>query len=417
MAKLNTLIRIVAVVAILIVSTTSLSYSQATLIIQTGPTSHASYDASGKYIVAIGDSKAHTWDAESGQLVAEILLTGANDLLDATPFGSDGNVLIVERKGAPIDSVRCWNWKANKIIWAIPGHYAAGSTSGNTVVVLGVDDTLWTVDATTGNRLNKLAGYVKKSNDMTLRVSENGAYVVWGGLDSSIFRIMDLRSRQIIRTDRLDQGGSDVRSVRFSTDETNVLYGFARPFAMNIVSGDTTVKLPDLGRVYDLDITADHKYMATISIWRDIVRWDAATGTLIDTIGKTTGLGTTCVFSPDGKHILTSAIDGSITVWPVPTISAVETAPRATAGGVSLTAYPDPARDQLVVHYSMSTAGSVRLALLNSLGDVVLSIEHATEEAGEHQEVLDTRGLASGVYLLRVQAGGRQTARTVRVQH
>jgi hypothetical protein len=76
--------------------------------------------------------------------------------------------------------------------------------------------------------------------------------------------------------------------------------------------------------------------------------------------------------------------------------------------------YPNPARDHVTVRYAVppSAGGPARLALFDLLGRRVRTVAAAPGE-GRAKRRLDTSGLASGVYVLRLQAGG--TAKTRRL--
>ena len=75
----------------------------------------------------------------------------------------------------------------------------------------------------------------------------------------------------------------------------------------------------------------------------------------------------------------------------------------ALAAAVSV--YPNPAREQATVAVpGLAGASAVRVELLNTLGQVVLK-QQATLPASGTQLVLPTAGLATGVYIVRLQAG------------
>ena len=61
-----------------------------------------------------------------------------------------------------------------------------------------------------------------------------------------------------------------------------------------------------------------------------------------------------------------------------------------------------------------SVEGEVRLRLYDVLGREVRSVE-ARAEAGRHEARLDVGGLTSGMYVLRLQAGGQATTRKLTV--
>jgi len=79
---------------------------------------------------------------------------------------------------------------------------------------------------------------------------------------------------------------------------------------------------------------------------------------------------------------------------------------------------PNPARTRATVRYGVPEAiareGEVRLRLYDVLGREVRSVE-ARAEAGRHEARLEVEGLASGMYVLRLTAGGQATTRKLTV--
>jgi len=65
--------------------------------------------------------------------------------------------------------------------------------------------------------------------------------------------------------------------------------------------------------------------------------------------------------------------------------------------------YPNPARTQATLRYAVPEAQDVRVALYDMLGREVRTVVNSQKE-GRHEETLDTSGLSSGVYFLRLQA-------------
>jgi len=80
---------------------------------------------------------------------------------------------------------------------------------------------------------------------------------------------------------------------------------------------------------------------------------------------------------------------------------------------------PNPARQRVAVRYGIpqaaaQEAGEVHLRLYDVLGRRVRSVE-TTAEAGRYKQRLGVSGLASGVYLLRLTAGGQAVTRKLTV--
>jgi len=69
--------------------------------------------------------------------------------------------------------------------------------------------------------------------------------------------------------------------------------------------------------------------------------------------------------------------------------------------------YPNPFNPGTLIRYSLPEAGSVRLVVYDILGQEVSVLAEGFTAAGRHTAWFDGSGLASGIYLYRLEAGGR----------
>ncbi len=96
--------------------------------------------------------------------------------------------------------------------------------------------------------------------------------------------------------------------------------------------------------------------------------------------------------------------------------------PRATADGLSLSAWPNPTRGEMALAWSMPRAGDADLALFDVTGRRVATLHRGMTEAGPHTTRWDGRdeqgnAAAPGLYLARlVTPQGTRSARIVRVR-
>ena len=67
--------------------------------------------------------------------------------------------------------------------------------------------------------------------------------------------------------------------------------------------------------------------------------------------------------------------------------------------------YPNPFNPQTTINFQLAVPGDVRLAVLDPLGREVAVLINQRKESGNHTVVWDARGMASGVYFYRIQAG------------
>ena len=104
-----------------------------------------------------------------------------------------------------------------------------------------------------------------------------------------------------------------------------------------------------------------------------------------------------------GRGIWTRDITGTITGVPGET----------AVTGVQLDApYPNPARAETRLSFSLARRSAVRLAVYDLQGRRVREVLNGAMEAGEHAADFDARGLASGVYLARLETeAGTSTQR------
>jgi len=76
---------------------------------------------------------------------------------------------------------------------------------------------------------------------------------------------------------------------------------------------------------------------------------------------------------------------------------------------------PNPFRNQTTIHYDLPRPGPVRLAVYDALGRRVAVLVDEAQSTGQKQVTLDGHRLASGVYMLRLEAGGRIAHRRITV--
>ncbi len=80
--------------------------------------------------------------------------------------------------------------------------------------------------------------------------------------------------------------------------------------------------------------------------------------------------------------------------------------PTETPAGFSLHQnYPNPFNPTTMVRFALPAASFVTVRVYNALGQEVAMLQNGVAEAGVHEVRFDATGLASGVYLCRMQAG------------
>ena len=66
--------------------------------------------------------------------------------------------------------------------------------------------------------------------------------------------------------------------------------------------------------------------------------------------------------------------------------------------------YPNPFNPSTTIRYGLPRASRVSLILYNTIGQAVVRLVDADEDAGFHEIRLDAAGFASGVYFYRMLA-------------
>lgn len=66
--------------------------------------------------------------------------------------------------------------------------------------------------------------------------------------------------------------------------------------------------------------------------------------------------------------------------------------------------YPNPFNPSTTIDYSLSSAGQVKLSIINALGQVVATLVNGRVAAGQHTTVWDAKNVPSGVYFYKLEA-------------
>jgi hypothetical protein len=72
--------------------------------------------------------------------------------------------------------------------------------------------------------------------------------------------------------------------------------------------------------------------------------------------------------------------------------------------------YPNPFNPSTTIEYALPQRSYVTLAVFDALGQRVVTLVQGEKDAGYHRAVFDAAGLASGVYLYRLEIRTRDTA-------
>ncbi|MDX1438996.1 MAG: choice-of-anchor B family protein, partial [Rubricoccaceae bacterium] len=109
--------------------------------------------------------------------------------------------------------------------------------------------------------------------------------------------------------------------------------------------------------------------------------------------------------SPNG-YVYGGDFDGTLSVLQFQTPVANE--PGATSNeNMLVSVYPNPSTGEVRVRYELGEAMHSRLAVYDLLGREIASLADGEQQAGTHILPFETTDLPSGVYVIRLDAGGR----------
>lgn len=75
--------------------------------------------------------------------------------------------------------------------------------------------------------------------------------------------------------------------------------------------------------------------------------------------------------------------------------------------------FPNPFNPSTVIRYGLPAASDVTVRIFNLLGQEVAALSEGQKSAGVHEFTFDARGLSSGMYIYRIEAGDLSVARTM----
>ena len=102
-----------------------------------------------------------------------------------------------------------------------------------------------------------------------------------------------------------------------------------------------------------------------------------------------------------------------LSVFDLDAASPAEASPETASGALHV--YPNPSRTSATLAFRLDATGSVRLTLVDALGRTVAVLHDGELAAGEQTVRVDTSRLPAGVYVARLDAGGRVEARRITV--
>ncbi len=405
----------------------------------------------------------HYWDVQA-QKQAEYRIPGSSPIRSVS-FSPDG--LSVATSGVDAYStssgIHIWDvstGEEKRRIRAYPGP-SAFSPDGRTVAGFSEQYAIGVWDAETGEQIVELKGYSPSS----FAYSPDGKTLAFNNrlVKKEIVRFLDISTGEA--TDALASPSGWASHLSFSQDGT-VLAAAGGGGIVHLWDVETRELLrtaEGLGSYGALALSPDGRSIA-VGGERSTVRvWSAENGALKGKTAGHEGVVQTMAYSPDGKHIAGAGEDGTVRIWSAETfalkktlkghfghVNSVEFSPDSRSlisGGKDgrvllwrvedlpifwsdvkrpnsphlfknalLPNYPNPFNPETWIPFDLAQESAVTITIYDSAGQTVRRLElgelpvgsYRVKEKAAYWDGKDALGApaASGVYFVRIEAGG-----------
>jgi dipeptidyl aminopeptidase/acylaminoacyl peptidase len=301
-----------------------------------GPVIAAEFSPDGKRIVtASGDGTARVWDAQTGQPLTGPLQHASG--VNAAHFSPDGKRIVTASHDG---TARLWDGQSGQPLTGPLQHIfpvvsAQFSPDGKWIVTGSADANARVWDAQSGQPLTELLQHGSTVN--SAQFSPDGKRILTASHDGTA-RVLDAQSGQPVAA--LLRHNSPVTSAQFSPDGERIITAWGSTARVwNARSGQPlTGPMRHGGDIASAQFSPDGKWIATASADGTARIWDSQTGQpLAEPLvhGRAVNEehinadGTKMLvtemrwgvnsaqFSPDGKRVVTAAVDGTARVWDV----------------------------------------------------------------------------------------------------
>ena len=283
------------------------------------------YRPDGKQFATIGDDgTVMIWEAQTGKELLRLSGgTTPSDLVTAQriAYSPDGKLLAACDR----NQVKIYDPETGELLQSLAGHQmdtsvVAFSRDGTHIAsgdILG-HIVIW--DTASGDSLRELTGHAAEIEDLTF--TPDGKHLITASADATM-KIWDIATSDLLR-DYTDFTGL-VDSVAFNLDGTRFaftsedglqVFDFSTTADITTLTDHETFALPEGASVtFSPDGTRLAAASGSATVGNSIQVWDATTGQELLILAGHTGWVMGIAFSPDGKSLVSTSLDGRVKVW------------------------------------------------------------------------------------------------------